>query len=65
VQKYPIDTSKISNDGPPKLDNCPDFDSILKNVLTTEVGKNMGETAEYRLLLFPLQRLGSRDLEDR
>ncbi|KAJ5284001.1 hypothetical protein N7505_001981 [Penicillium chrysogenum] len=34
LQFHPY-TSKISNDGPPKLDNCPDFDSILKNVLTT------------------------------
>ncbi|KAJ5534695.1 hypothetical protein N7527_000949 [Penicillium freii] len=35
LQKYPIDTSRISVDGCPKLNNRPDFDSILKHVLIT------------------------------
>lgn len=35
LQIYPIDTSRISVDGCPKLNNRPDFDSILKHVLMT------------------------------
>lgn len=33
LQKYPIDTSQISVDDCPKLNNRPDFDSILRDVL--------------------------------